>query len=85
MTCQRFDLGNGDFAIACTRGSRVARCKPCDRKAVYLCDWKLKGAKLGKTCDAKLCQGCAQSPAPDKHLCQAHWRLWEQMKAETKP
>ncbi len=77
MTCRKVDLGNGAWIISCTRGEQRARCKVCRGSAGLLCDWKLKGPKAGKTCDAPLCERCAQSPAPDKHLCPAHWRVWE--------
>lgn len=81
MPCTPIDFGNGVTGIVCTRGSR-ARCGECGNHAPYLCDWKLKGKKAGKTCDRKLCGSCATSPAKDKHLCPAHSRMWEAMKAE---
>jgi hypothetical protein len=74
--CKRIQVG--DFVgIVCTRGPRP-RCTECGRADVsFLCDWKLHGKKKGKTCSRKLCDACATSPAPEKHLCPAHARLWE--------
>lgn len=72
MTCRMIDLGNGDFAIACSRGSR--RCKECGARASKQCDWHLKGVLAGKTCDADLCLRCAIKVGPDRDYCGAHWR-----------
>lgn len=66
------------LGIVCMRGER-RRCTECGtRPVVYLCDWKLAGAKKGRTCSRGLCASCATSPAPDKHLCGAHARRWAQ-------
>jgi hypothetical protein len=64
-------------------GRRRAACSVpgCRREYEVLCDWKLKGAKAGKTCDAKLCGKCTTKPAPDKDLCPAHARAWAEWKA----
>jgi DNA modification methylase len=68
MGCERVNLGNGITAIVCTRGQRRAKCSNCGRmRADLLCDWKLKGKKAGKTCDRKLCHGCATEVGPEKH------------------
>lgn len=42
-----------------------------------LCDWKLAGAKAGKTCDRFMCLGCAVKVGEDKHLCEPHGKLWD--------
>lgn len=77
MTCKTIDLGNGAFAIACTRGSpRRALCQVCkQRPHEKLCDFPLAGAKAGKTCDLKLCRGCAAHVGKDRDLCPAHAKL----------
>lgn len=55
-------------------GVRETRCSVpgCGARTVALCDWKLHGAKEGKTCSAKLCARHTFKPAPDKDLCPAH-------------
>lgn len=72
------------FGFACSRGGQKAKCVECGRNADRLCDWKLSGAKKGKTCDRALCEKCAVKPrltdgtiAKDKDLCPAHGRQWE--------
>jgi len=73
MTCQRIPLPGG-FAVVCTRRPR-ARCEVCKvREHTLLCDFALRGAKTGKTCDRKLCAGCA-AKASGQDLCPAHARL----------
>lgn len=45
---------------ACSRGSHRKRCSVCSsRPATKLCDYPLRGAKAGRTCDAALCDRCA--------------------------
>lgn len=62
----------------CTRGQRNAPCSVpgCSQRHQFLCDWKLKGEKAGKTCDKKLCAKHARQVAKDKHLCPAHANEW---------
>lgn len=74
MTCRPIDLGNGVTGWACTRGSSE-RCQECGGRASKLCDYPLRGAKAGKTCDAKLCARCAVNVAPDRDYCGPHARL----------
>lgn len=86
MACETFKAempdGRPVYGIVCTRGQRRRRCVDCGRPADYLCDWKLRGRKAGKTCDRPVCGRCATvpeldgAPVPDKHLCQAHGRAW---------
>ena len=61
MPCKTIDLGNGDFAIVCSRGRKPrALCGVCkQREHTLLCDFELRGAKAGKTCSQKLCASCA--------------------------
>lgn len=50
----------------------------CGAEARFICDWK--GNRVGR-CDAYACLSCAVSPAPGKHLCPAHSRMWNEMQA----
>lgn len=58
MPCRRIDLGQGTFAIACTRG-RGARPKPCivcRRDGTRLCDGVLPTPSGGtRVCSVALC------------------------------
>lgn len=83
MPCTPFRNGDGSVTgIVCTKSRRV-RCRVpgCSKWSTKLCDWKLhkveagKRAFTGKTCDMPLCADHAKSPAPDKDLCPAHWKL----------
>lgn len=71
MKCTPVNLGNGAQAIVCG-GSRVQKCA-CGRLSTRLCDWKIG---RGRTCDARLCDQCAYSPAPGKDLCPTHAAAW---------
>ena len=80
MTCEHVKIPGG-VAIVFTRGGRTQRC-PCGRRAIALCDWKLKGKALTKTgatrtCSAPLCNACRTNVGPEKDLCGPHARLWE--------
>jgi hypothetical protein len=87
MGCEFINHGGGATAIICSRGQRVAVCSVCKaRKSSKLCDYPLRGRKAGKTCDAKLCERCAQqqaqqAPFPGSRvgdtidLCPAHAKL----------
>jgi len=57
MACRQVNLGNGAYAIVCTRGERAKPCSVsgCGRPSVALCDYPLSGRKAGKTCDRALC------------------------------
>lgn len=81
MTCERFDLGGGAFAIVCSRGRRgpAALCSACKaRPGTLLCDYELRGSKSGKTCSAKLCERCATKRG-QADLCPPHARAGEQL------
>lgn len=76
MRCEKLELGGGAVAIVCSRGRRLGRCVVCRRaQAVRLCDYELRQRTRGKTCDAKLCEQCAERVGPDRDLCPAHARL----------
>jgi hypothetical protein len=82
MACKTIDLGGGAFAIACTRGKRRALCQVCRRNPhEKLCDQPLTGVKAGKTCDLKLCRGCAVHAGTDLDLCPAHAKAREKATA----
>lgn len=89
MTCTKIDLGGGDFAIACSRGRQRALCDICkSRPHEVLCDYPLRGAKAGKTCDRKLCRSCAKHVGANKDLCPPHAKLGlpqAELALETKP
>lgn len=78
MTCETVKLPDGGKAIVCSSG-RAERCA-CGRRAPYLCDWKVPMRRSG-TCDAPLCDQCATSPAPEKHLCRVHALAFDRWKA----
>jgi len=75
MPCNVYRSEDGRIqVITCSRGSNAKRCK-CGRKSTKLCDYRLKGAKLGKTCDEPLCSHCATSAGSDVDLCPVHARM----------
>ena len=41
----------------------------------------MKAAKLVPPLDKPICDRCTHSPAPDKDLCPAHAKQWQEMKA----
>lgn len=78
-------LGGGGYACSRGRGGRRAMCSVCkQREAAKLCDFPLRGRRAGKTCDAKLCDGCAvQQPVTSidgdtVDFCPPHDRLAKQ-------
>ncbi len=77
MTCERFDLPDGGFAIVCSRGRKPrAKCGACkDREHELLCDHPLAGKLVGRTCSAKLCRRCAKH-VDGKDLCPPHARVF---------
>lgn len=76
MTCTSYRLGDGGFAIVCTRGRPArATCSACGtREHELLCDYPLRGKKAGKTCSRKLCSACAVKVG-DLDYCPAHAKL----------
>lgn len=61
MGCETVAVGDGLFAIACSRGKRRKSCsvEGCRNAATKACDFPLTGRKAGKTCDRDLCASCA--------------------------
>jgi DNA polymerase III epsilon subunit family exonuclease len=71
--CERIDLGNGSFAIACSRGRRgkpepCKFCSPERRLSTKLCDGRLPN---GKRCDKPICDAHAFRIGRDSDLCPA--------------
>lgn len=85
--CKRVDLGDGTFALI-TVEVRMRTCKGCGARMMEdrgnLCDWKVDGKKRSKTCDAFVCNGCARRVGPDKDLCPAHAKMWDEHPKNTK-
>jgi hypothetical protein len=75
--CQRIEYPDG-VAIICGGPHRTKFCA-CGRVASLECDWKVKTRKSG-TCDAPICAKCALQVGPDKHLCRAHQKAYEDWK-----
>jgi hypothetical protein len=82
----RFRGPGGVVGFLRMSGKRPPVCG-CGCIATRECDWKIKSSdaapapraaksKLGRTCDAPLCDVCTWSPAPDKDLCPAHAKQW---------
>lgn len=72
MPCNHVTLPGGAYAIICTKGQRAKPCKYCGRPHEKLCDYKLTGARAGKTCDIPMCAKCAFHVPPDEDFCPAH-------------
>jgi hypothetical protein len=79
--CAWIKMPGGGYAIVCGRGHRheLRYCR-CGEPATLQCDHpepardRFKGGKRTKTCDAWICEACAQEIGPDRHLCPAHQR-----------
>lgn len=77
MPCRTIDLGNGAYAIACTRGRNPKPCCSCGRPSSKLCDFPLKGNTTGQTCDRPICEKCAKHVPPDTDYCPTHAQMQE--------
>jgi hypothetical protein len=84
MPCTKIDLGNGDFAIACSRGRRAASCQEpgCNRPHVALCDFDLGPGAPRATCDRKMCaqhrrpqSGRGADGSAHRDYCTTHDRI----------
>lgn len=86
MKCTPVSLPDGTRAILCGSRRYTVELCACGSPATKLCDWiiertlpSLCGAiqpSTLTTCDAKLCDACATSPAPGKDLCPEHGARW---------
>lgn len=77
MPCDHVDLPGGGYAIVCRGRQPQKRCVHCGRPSSKLCDFPLRGAKTGKTCDRPICKRCAQHVPPDTDYCKTHADLME--------
>lgn len=81
MKCSRFAFraGTGEVVTGfiCGRKDRVKTCVHCGRPPSKLCDFPLKGAKAGKTCDRPVCEQCATHVEPDTDYCMTHAAIIE--------
>lgn len=69
----------------CGRKPRRDPCSVCKkRKATKLCDFPLRGAAEGKTCDRALCDSCAVKQGDVTRLPDAAVRLATKTRAETR-
>lgn len=87
MPCERIPVAGG-VAFACSRGPARPRCSSCGAPSTKLCDYPLRGAKAGQTCDRQLCAACARRWTKDLaeqptdrpvaggfDLCPAHFEI----------
>jgi len=77
------DRGGVDTFIVCGVRENKQFCA-CGRRAVALCDWKVRGRKSG-TCDAPMCVSHSREVARGKHLCPTHSAAYEQWKQRHPP
>ena len=68
MPCDTIPLGDGAFAIVCTRGPRRRKCSVagCGADAPFLCDGPGEGRS---TCDAPICKPHALHVGRGRDLC----------------
>lgn len=78
MACHPIIIDGKPAGFICTSRTRRRTCADCGAQvAEYkLCDWRLAGAKKGKTCSRVTCNRCATSVGPDKDLCRPHAAMW---------
>lgn len=87
MPCDVRRLPDGSVAICCSRGAwpKHQACYVCGARSEFLCDWPVtrRRATPGEehwtevqgTCDKRMCWRCANEVGPDRHFCNAHFRL----------
>lgn len=75
MTCKFTPLPGG-FAVSCSRGRQtVLPCEVCKaRPHTVICDFKLRGDKVGGTCGRAMCRRCAAKVGPCD-MCPAHAKV----------
>lgn len=77
MPCKIIKNASGQTAmIVCSRSKRREPCRWCSRPYTKLCDFKLRGSKIGQTCDAPMCNEHAHHIGHDLDLCPPHIELW---------
>ena len=69
--------GPGFAAIVCSRTRLRPRCgiDGCRNASTKLCDFPLKGAKTGKTCDRRLCDKHAREQSAGVDFCPTHHEM----------
>lgn len=56
--------------FVCGPRPRRPVCSACGKApGVLLCDGPAPASSKRKTCDARLCRGCAKEVGPNRHLC----------------
>ena len=88
MTCNPIVDDDGKVVgFVCSRNRARVMCSTCEtRQATRLCDYPLRGALTGTTCDKPLCASCTRSGTPKQpktveemgdtyDLCPAHARM----------
>jgi hypothetical protein len=88
MPCDVRRLPDGSVAICCSRGAwpKHQACYVCGARSEFLCDWPVTRRAIGVgpkeypnitdgTCDKRMCRRCANEVGPDRHYCNAHFRL----------
>jgi hypothetical protein len=73
MKCDTIDLGQGQFAIVCTRGRRH-NCEFCSRYATKQCDFPILKDGKQTTCSKFICDRCAVAQSPGIDFCGPHDR-----------
>jgi hypothetical protein len=74
--CDVIADGKAGIIIACSRGGRARqRCCICGGTATVLCDYPLRGEKVGQTCDLPLCRKHTTRVGPNRDYCPAHARV----------
>ena len=58
--------------IICSRNERSKPCVSCGRPSSKLCDYPLRGANVGQTCDRAICVKCTVHQEPDFDFCPTH-------------
>lgn len=70
MPCEIRKTKDGQFAaVICSRGSRVPKCKFCEKQSTKLCDFPLS---KDRTCDAPMCNEHAKKQGPNLDTCPDH-------------
>lgn len=79
MAHEKVTTPSGVTVMVCIRGARGRKpscsVQGCRTEHTKLCDYPLAGAKLGKTCDRKLCDVHAAKQGPDTDFCPVHERI----------
>ena len=68
MSCKELRSKDGELVMfTCSRGTEgLDYCDTCGRPATKMCGFPLVGAKKGRACDRKLCDGCATEIRTDR-------------------